>query len=241
MEQPEARCRQARRPDAVARLAFVLALTGIPFLQVPAAAETTVLANKPAATAKAQASRPTWKELSEPQRQALQPLAAHWDSMPSDGKRKWLALSHNYYNLSPDEQAKLQSRMREWGQLSQQQRSQARLNYAETKKLAPEQKSAQWQAYQQLSPEEKRKLAAKAPAKRPGVAAVKLDTPNKVAPLAPKRASRQESSAGRQAASPIDRDTLLPRRPEPVDRPEQIGHIERPERPERPAVPGRGY
>src|SRR5207253_10497564 len=63
--------------------------------------------------------------------------------------------------LSGEEQAKLHSRMAEWVGLSPQQRSAARLNYGETKKLSSDDKKAKWEAYQALPPEEKKKLDRK--------------------------------------------------------------------------------
>lgn len=88
------------------------------------------------------------------------PLAASWNSLAESNKRKWIAIAANYPRLAPAEQEKLHSRMAEWVSLSQQQREQARLNFAESKRLTPTQKAANWQAYQALSPEEKQKLAA---------------------------------------------------------------------------------
>lgn len=164
------------------------------------------------ATAPAVATKPTWKELSPEQQQALQPLAAHWEKLGADRKRKWLALSRNYATLPAAEQLKLHSRMREWALLSQQQRDQARLNFAETKALAPEEKASQWQAYQNLSAEEKRKLAAKAPAKHVGAAAVKPVPPDKLVPVT--RRSKQEASSPSSPA--IQRNTLLPKPPLPA-------------------------
>ena len=46
--------------------------------------------------------------------------------------------------------------------MSAQQRNQARLNYAVTKRLAGDDKRAQWEAYQALSEEERKALASKA-------------------------------------------------------------------------------
>ena len=54
--------------------------------------------------------------------------------------------------MSGAEQAKLHSRMTEWAALSPQQRTQARLNFAETKQLSPDDKKAKWEAYQALPP-----------------------------------------------------------------------------------------
>lgn len=203
---------------------------------------------RPQATAKTaaspnKASQPTWKELSQEQQQALQPLAAHWETLSVERKRKWLALSKNYYAMSPAEQAKLHGRMREWVLLSQQQRTQARLNYAETKALTPEEKSAQWQAYQQLSPDEKRRLAAKAPPK-PSGAAVAQPATQKPPPQIPGRTAPPSQPAvevPRTSAVLIDRQTLLPRSAgAAAERPERVVRPERPERAERPDRPALG-
>lgn len=110
-------------------------------------------------------SKPAWADLTAAQRQALSPLAPHWDRLSEERKRKWLAISRNYPNLSTAEQAKLHRHMSEWATLSQHQRIQARQNFSEIRKLSPEQKTAEWEAYQALSPEEKRKFSSKAPSK----------------------------------------------------------------------------
>jgi hypothetical protein len=128
--------------------------------------------------------RPLWMDLTEAQQQALAPLAKLWPTMTEPHKRKWLALSQNFAQLSADEQNTLQSRMREWAALSPQQRSAARLNFAGAQQLPQEDKKAKWEAYQALSPEAKQKLAAQqakpvvgaAPAVKP-VAPAKLTTP----------------------------------------------------------------
>mgnify|MGYP000700487273 CR=1 FL=1 len=129
--------------------------------------------------------RPLWIDLTEAQQQALAPLAQLWPTMNEPHKRKWLAISQNFGQLSGDEQATVQGRMREWAALSPQQRSVARLNYADAKQLLQDDKKAKWEAYQALSPEAKQKLAAQqgvqpvlgaAPAVKP-VPATKLATP----------------------------------------------------------------
>ena len=127
---------------------------------------------------------PAWSELSTPQQQALKPLSKLWPTMTAAHKRKWLAVSQNFVQLSDQEQITIQSRMQEWAALSPQQRSAARLNYAGAQQLPSEDKRAKWEAYQALSPEEKQKLAAQqsrpvgggAPAIKP-VASEKLASP----------------------------------------------------------------
>lgn len=128
--------------------------------------------------------RPLWMDLTESQQQALTPLAQLWPTMTEPHKRKWLAVSQNFTQLTADEQSTVQGRMREWAALSPQQRAAARLNYADAQQLLQEDKKAKWAAYQALSPETKQKLAAQqgkplvgaAPAVKP-VAPAKLATP----------------------------------------------------------------
>lgn len=192
----------------VAQTASTQAVTS---LDAPRAGSTkTSSAPKPAATAKS-----AWKDLTPGQQQALKPLAERWNSLPAERKRKWLAISRNYPSLPPAEQAKLHSRMSEWVSLSQQQRTQARLNFVETKKLTPEQKAEQWQAYQALSPEERKKLAAKAPSKPAGVAVVKPGSPHKLANVPVKRHAPIKGARLAAANHPVQQNTLLPQQHTP--------------------------
>lgn len=153
----------------------------------PAGPSSSPVGAKAAAVAPAKAlSRPAWAELTLIQQQALAPLASNWNTISEQQKRKWLEISKNYSSLPPEGQATLNSRMNEWVTLSPQERAQARLNFGKTKELSrqltPEEKNAQWQAYQALSPEEKQKLAAKASPKPSGAAtAVKPVAPQKLA------------------------------------------------------------
>lgn len=152
-----------------------------------------------------------WHSLSPSQKEALRPLAGKWHELPEDRKRKWLEISKNYQSLSPVEQAKLHSRMSEWVALSQQQRTQARLNYAEAQKLPVDEKAAQWQAYQELSAEEKRRLAARAPLKTTGVAVAKPAAAEKLTPVpVTRRTPKPDASA---PTLPIHANTLLPHAP----------------------------
>jgi hypothetical protein len=167
-----------------------------------------------------QKTQPHWGELTPAQQQALTPLAPKWDSISESQKRKWLALSQNFPKLSAAEQAKLHSRMTEWVALSPQQRTEARLNFAETQQLAPDDKKAKWEAYQALPPEEKRKLAATAAKPPATAAAVKPVPPAKLA-VVPRQGQRQDAKVPKIAAAPnqVDHNTLLPQQvpgPAPV-------------------------
>ncbi|MBB6562476.1 hypothetical protein HNP48_005189 [Acidovorax soli] len=116
------------------------------------------------------AAGPGWETLNTRQKLALYPLAERWAQISEVQKRRWLALAVNFPELPEEEQAKLHSRMTEWASLSAQQRSQARLNYASTNRLAGDNKLAQWEAYQALTEEERQLLAATAPPKPQGAA-----------------------------------------------------------------------
>lgn len=133
----------------------------------------------PASAVKAakQQTKPLWAELTPAQRQALAPLGRTWDTISEAQKRKWIALSENYPKMAAPEQAKLHSGMTEWVALSPQQRTQARLNFGETKQLSPDDKKAKWEAYQALTPEQKRNLAAGATKKPPATAAAVKPVP----------------------------------------------------------------
>jgi hypothetical protein len=167
-----------------------------------------------------QKTKPLWSELTAPQQQALTPLAPKWDAISESQKRKWLALSQNFPKLSGPEQAKLHSRMSEWVALSPQQRTEARLNFAETQQLSPDDKKAKWEAYQALSPEAKRKLAATAPKAPATAAAVKPVAPAKLAVM-PRPGLRQDAKVPKIAAAPnqVDHNTLLPQQQVPGSAP----------------------
>jgi hypothetical protein len=115
-----------------------------------------------------QAAAQTWRELNQTEQAALKPLASQWNSLPDQQKQKWRTIARNYHQLPPAEQGKLHERMASWSTLTPQDRAQARRNFAVNKEitdgLTPEQRRVQWEAYQQLSPDERRQLAERAKA-----------------------------------------------------------------------------
>ncbi len=167
----------------IATLTAQLLLIGVVFStgEMVSAQTASLAPSKPASSLP---GRPLWMDLTESQQQALAPLAQLWPTMNEPHKRKWLALSQNFAQLSAEEQTTVQSRMREWAALSAQQRIAARFNYADAQQLLQEDKKAKWEAYQALSAEAKQKLAAQqikptvgaAPAVKP-LASTKLTTP----------------------------------------------------------------
>lgn len=115
--------------------------------------------NNPHKPAVARDTRPTWAELTRPQQEALRPLAQAWPGLSELHKRKWLVLTQNYADFSPQEQHKLQQRMSDWASLTARERAQARLHFAEVQQLPGDERRAKWEAYQALSDEQRRKLA----------------------------------------------------------------------------------
>lgn len=163
-------------------------------------------------------SKPAWQDLTPAQQLSLKPLAANWNTLGESHKRKWIAIAANYPTLASTEQAKLHSRMTEWVSLSQQQRAQARLNFAQSKQLTPTQKAATWQAYQALSPEEKQKLAISAIPKPAGAAAAaKPIPPKKLAAVPVTRQTPKQMPKLSAANHAVNRNTLLPRSPSQVE------------------------
>ena len=162
-------------------------------------------------------SKPMWAELTPPQQQALGPLAGTWKTLSEAHKRKWLALSENFATIPPTEQARLHSRMTEWAALSPQQRTAARLNFAEAQKVAPEDKRAKWEAYQALPPDEKRKLAAGAAAPKPPPTAVAVQPePQQKLARIPKPKKAEPTPKIAVAPGRVDNNTLLPQPLAPI-------------------------
>jgi hypothetical protein len=138
----------------------------------PAAAPGKPAAGAPAHAAAAKPARtpdrPLWRDLTPAQRTALEPLSGEWDQMDGVRKQKWLEMANKFAGMKPQEQQRVHERMREWVRLTPAQRKLARDTYSRTRKLAPGEKTATWQSYQQLPEDQKQKLAAAAAARKHG-------------------------------------------------------------------------
>ena len=147
-------------PAPVATPALPAAAT----VPAPAKAPAAPVVAKPAAkpAPKAAISNAAWKDLPPAQQQALSPLATEWDKLDVAHKSKWLAIARKFETMKPDDQMRIQERMHAWVALTPDQRRVARESYTRTKKLNTDQKTAQWEQYQQLPEEQKKKLAAEA-------------------------------------------------------------------------------
>ncbi|RYE41977.1 MAG: DUF3106 domain-containing protein [Hyphomicrobiales bacterium] len=147
---------------------------------------------------------PGWSTLTTAQKEVLYPLAERWALLSEVQKRHWLNLSGTFKTLSPDEQQKMVARITDWASLSTQQRSQARLNYAAaSSRLTSDSKKAQWEAYQALAPEEKKRLAAKAAPKPAGAATA-------LRPVSPRKLAKVPAAAVAVNASPANLPKIPP-------------------------------
>jgi len=170
----------------------------------PLPADAAISKTQPAAN-----NKPRWQDLTVSQQKALAPLAERWIDMPLVSKRKWLEISKNYDKLSSAEQEKSHLRMSEWVALSRKERTQARLTFADSKSMDAQQKAAHWQAYQELSDEEKRKLAQASQIKPTGATTVKPQANNKLAENITTRHSAKTDDTKR-STPPLQNNTLLP-------------------------------
>lgn len=111
----------------------------------------------------------SWSHLSADQHAALAPFAAEWDRFSDERKRKWIKIASRFAKMSPEQQKRLHERMAEWVRMTPEQRRVARENYQVSKALPPQARQKAWNSYQELSPEQKAKLAASARKRRPTV------------------------------------------------------------------------
>jgi hypothetical protein len=159
-------------------------------------------------------SQPKWEDLSAQQQLVLAPLAGQWESMSLVSKRKWVEISRTFHTLSASDQEKLQHRMSDWVGFKRTDRSQARLSYLQSKDMSSKEKVAYWHAYQQLSEDEKRRLATSSSVKPTGAASVKPQINKKLPePLQTRRSVPPEAS--QPAPLPLQNNTLLPKSANP--------------------------
>ena len=162
----------------------------------------------------AKAPNVPWSMLSATQKQALAPLSEAWATLNEGQRRKWIAIAQNYAGLAPADQQKMHSRMVEWAALTPKDRELARLNFAQTKSVAKPERAANWEAYQALPPEERKKLAASASTQPAGAAlATKPASRDKLTQVPVTRRTPEEKKAAAMPSTPVNSNTLLPQKP----------------------------
>ena len=112
--------------------------------------------------------QPNWAELTIEQKQTLAPLADEWDKFEPWRRKKWLGIAKRYTAMNPEEQSRVQRRMKDLVNLSPEERKAAREKYKTLQKAPPEHKEAikqKWQEYKELPEDERRQLQEAANAK----------------------------------------------------------------------------
>jgi len=103
-----------------------------------------------------------WQALTPTQRQALAPLEREWPGIDAQRKQKWLQIAERYPALAPEERTRITERMNEWARLTPAERGELRLRYQEAQQVPAPARSAKWEEYQNLPPDAKKELAARA-------------------------------------------------------------------------------
>ncbi len=147
--------------------------------------------------------KPLWTQLTKTQQEVLQPLAADWEKMEGVKKQKWVEIANRFGTMKPDEQQRVHEKMRNWAvELTPEQRRVVRENFANTKKIDPGQKSAQWEQYQALPEAEKKRLAAEAALKKKQVANLPSSAQANMPKVAPIKSGPPPAPAAKPAAAP---------------------------------------
>ncbi len=147
-----------------------------------------------------------WQTLTPVQRQALAPLEREWSGIDAQRKQKWLAIADRYPSLPPQERARITERMSEWARLTPGERGEVRLRYQEAQQVPAPARSAKWQEYQNLPPDEKQQFAARAAA---SAAPARADA-------VPGAKNAYASRDGTQAKVNVVPNPALAQRPRPV-------------------------
>ena len=182
------------RSPALLGLAFSTALTAAATAQdkLPVAALAAPVASSARTPTKAPAEQGVrWRDLKPALQGLLKPLEPDWSRIDAQQKQKWLQVADGFPKLSAAEQGRVQARMADWAKLTPQERGRARMNFQEATQVPPHDRQARWDAYQALSTEEKRQLAAHAAPSTPASAAAAAHRPTAADP----RLDRTEKSA----------------------------------------------
>lgn len=105
----------------------------------------------------------TWAQLTDNQRQVLNPLASEWDTLRPWQREKMLDIARDYPRMSQNKQALVQKRLSNWSRLTPYERENARKRHQQFQALPEDKKNElrkKWQQYQNLSESERARLRA---------------------------------------------------------------------------------
>lgn len=169
---------------------------------------------------------PAWADLTPSQQQILGQLSGTWNTLEKQRREKWIGIARRYPSMTPEEQQRVQSRMRDWVALTPEQRRAARERYKDLQKIPPDQREAlkqKWEAFESLSPEERKRPA---PAARPSTGAtaggLSAKPPRPVTErLRSPSATPQPSSAATTPAKPAAEQSVASPSPAPAATPHE--------------------
>jgi hypothetical protein len=124
--------------------------------------------------------------------------------------------------MKPDEQQRVHDKMRGWIKLTPEERRKVRENYTATKKIDKDQKSVQWEQYQQLTDEQKKQLATEAKKKttvKTPVTNLPAKNQSTVKPVAPVKGGKAAPAVVCPAGTIVNPAAAVPacvKAPEPV-------------------------
>ena len=98
-------------------------------------------------------------KLTPAQKQTLAPLASEWNGFMPTRRQKWIVIANRVQKMNPEEQQRVQNKMQARITLTPGHRTAARENYLRSSKIQPEKRCQQWQEYQQVTEEQKVRLA----------------------------------------------------------------------------------
>ena len=162
------------------------------------ALSTSIAAEPPTTAVIGTPPQAVWSQLNAQQKTILAPLAGEWDKMENIRRKKWLGIAERYPTMKPDEQRRIQDRMREWSSLTPEQRAKVRNSYKEFNQLPSEQKQAvkqKWEAYSNLPPDEKQRV------RQSGKSAQLLAPPPE--PISPAPSAEEQPISEASSASPV--------------------------------------
>jgi hypothetical protein len=102
--------------------------------------------------------QPLWVDLSPAQQQALAPFAAKWNTFPTNEKRSWVRLADRFSSMPSEQKVRLQARMKDWAEMTPEQRNRARANYNLAAKAPSAQRQAEFEQYRGMTPEQRKVL-----------------------------------------------------------------------------------
>jgi Protein of unknown function (DUF3106) len=134
---------------ASALICNVATATAQPSANEPAALSTAVSTFRKSLIPVAQ---PLWVDLSAEQKSFLKPFESQWYTLSAAERKSWATLATKVPRMSSAEQKKATARANEWAALSPDQRKLARSNYRLAQSLPQDERTAQWEQYQSMTP-----------------------------------------------------------------------------------------